>query len=118
MKITKQDLAMAVTISAGEVARYISILEHDEYMFNLMDDSVAVAPTVRLPLSGILGYDFSSGMKFKFYPSWEYFPDRSEPVNLSASVRALERCDDVITHPGDVQGRTDETGTLYEHPEM
>ena len=126
--LTKEDLAMAVTISAGEVSRYVSMLEHDEYMFKLMDDSVATAPTVQIALAGVLGdvpglkhlargYDFSK-MQFKFYPAWSYFPDHSDDLNLSASVRSCERDGGVSTGAEDAQARSDETGTLYERPEM
>ena len=92
MEITKQDLAMAVTISAGEVARYISMLEHDEYMARLMDPECADAATVRLPWSGIIGAEMTC-------------------VVLNDDTN-------VIPHVDGAASRTDETGHVYRAPVM
>lgn len=94
-EITKADLEMAVFLSQGEVDRYRIMLEHDIRAFELMDEQLASAETVRLPWSGTLT---SRGV---------YSP-----------ADALNFADDVITHVDGAEARTDETGHVYRAPVM
>lgn len=91
-EITKADLEMAVFLSQCEVDRYRIILEHDIRAFELMDEQLASAETVRLPWSGIIGAEMTV-----------YVPSVA---------------DDVIRSDGAVQGDTGETGHVYRAPVM
>ena len=91
-EITKGDLEMAVFLSQGEVDRYRIMLEHDIRAFELMDEQLASAETVRLPWSGIIGAEMT--------------------------VIVPNTSSDVITHVDDVQGDTGETGNVYRAPVM
>jgi hypothetical protein len=88
--LTKADLEMAVFLAQGEVDRYRIILEHDIRAAELMDPQVAVADTVHLPWSGLIGAEMT--------------------------VRVPNDVDDVIRSDGVVQDAVDEPGTLYRAP--
>lgn len=107
-EITKADLEMAVFLSQGEVDRYRIMLEHDIRTFQLMDEELASAETVRLPKSG-----FIMPEEFEMRTSWVFVGPSAE---MTCDVPNTSS--DVITHVDDVQGATSETGHVYRAPVM
>jgi hypothetical protein len=105
-EITKEDLKTAVFLSQGEVDRYRIMLEHDIRAYELMNPELAEAPTVQLPWRGM--FDFGDGREFRTYPSWMF----------TGPVSDADDAGDVITHVDGIGRDTDETGHVYERPEV